>query len=162
MRNAATHDRWLAHALRHIAPTSGAWRLAHKLREWRRTMPHIHPRQSWMAGQLGVTDRTIRRWIVELETAAGCVVVTRHRPHHGPGGHWRRRTNSYRPCFREKRPRPIERKVLVVPTGHLCPQDAPSGASEIAAGGSPPPPPAPPPWLALGITRSAWLEELRE
>jgi hypothetical protein len=161
VRRADTQDRWLVHALRYLTPGSGAWRLAHKLREWRRTMPHIHPRQSWMAEQLGVSDRTIRRWIVDLEANAGCLVVTRHRPHHGPGGRWRRRTNSYRPCFR-KRTGSIDRKVLVAPTGHPCPQDAPSGASEIAAGGSPPPPPAPPPWLALGITRIAWLEGLRE
>lgn len=164
MRRAETQDRWLVHALRHLPPSSGAWRLAKALREWRRRMPHIHASQRWMADQLGVTDRTIRRWTTQLEAVAGCLVVTRHRPHHGPGGRWRRRTNGYRQCFRK--PAPSERrKALVAPTGHPCPHDVPCGASGLStAGGSPPPPPlvpTPPPWIAEGISSADWLRKVQ-
>lgn len=91
------------------------------------------PCQTTMARDLGVNERTVRRWVAELE-GLGLIVVRRSRPVRDPeSGRWSRKaSNRYIVADRLARrsvgaccPLPRRRlSPLVPPTGHDCPVTA--------------------------------------
>lgn len=111
-----------------------------------------YPSQQTLARELGVDERTVRRWLAELE-GLGLVVVYRTEPERDrETGKWRRRqTNRYLLADVKARasapscPLPRRRlgaSALVSPTGHPCPVTASQGStSGGAAIGSASPPP---------------------
>lgn len=111
-----------------------------------------YPSQRLLARELGVDERTVRRWLAELE-AMGIVVVYRTTPERGPDGKWtRRQTNRYLLADGKAKgaapscPLPRRRlgaSALISPTGHPCPVTASQGSTSggAAIGSAAPPPP---------------------
>jgi len=110
-----------------------------------------YPSQETLARELGVDDRTVRRWLAELE-ALGLLIVYRCTPERGPDGKWtRRQTNRYLLADGKAKgaapscPLPRRRlvKPLHTPTGHQCPVTASQGSTSggAAEGSAAPPPP---------------------
>ncbi len=58
------------------------------------------PSQKTLAHECGVHERTIRRWVIQLEQA-GVLQVLRSKPHRRAFGQWSRRTNRYVLCDRK-------------------------------------------------------------
>ena len=110
-----------------------------------------YPSQDTLARELGVDERTVRRWLAELESL-GLVIVYRCIPERGPDGKWtRRQTNRYLLADAKARasapscPLPRRRlgpSALISPTGHPCPVTASqSSTSGGASEGHAAPPP---------------------
>jgi DNA-binding transcriptional ArsR family regulator len=92
-----------------------------------------YPTEVRMARDLGVHERTVRRWVAELRDL-GLIEVRSSRPQRDPqSGRWfRRASNRYVLCDRRARGSgvacPVPRRrlsVLVLPTGHQCPVTGP-------------------------------------
>jgi len=146
--------RYVTSVARRGRPTRAT--LAELLAGFRARGQAAHPSQIWLARRLKVNVRTIRRWLISLE-GDGLVDVTRHAAHHDPiSGRWRRRTNRYRCTFAKAKRAETKASVQVTPSGHSCPQDAPSWGGEVAAAPVGADPPAPPPWLSAGISPADW------
>jgi hypothetical protein len=161
--NHPKRDTGRAWAARYVTSVARAGRptratLAQLLAGFRARGQAAIPSQRWLAARLHVADRTIRRWLKTLE-ADGLLDVTRHAAHHDPiTGRWRRRTNRYRCRFKTKRAS-MTGKDQVTPSGHSCPQNAPTrGVVDAAAlvGADPPEPATGLPWLKAGITAREW------
>ena len=111
-----------------------------------------YPSQETLARELGVDERTVRRWLAELETL-GLVIVYRTTPERGSDGKWtRRQTNRYLLADGKAKgaapscPLPRRRlgaSALISPTGHPCPVTASQGSTSGGAseGHAAPPPP---------------------
>lgn len=110
-----------------------------------------YPSQDTLARELGVDERTVRRWLAELE-GLGLVIVYRCTPERGPDGKWsRRQTNRYLLADGKAKgaapscPLPRRRlvKPLDSPSGHTCPVTASQGSTSGGAseGHAAPPPP---------------------
>lgn len=111
-----------------------------------------YPSQETLARELGVDERTVRRWLAELE-GLGLVVVLRTEPERDrETGKWRRRqTNRYILCDGKAKgaapscPLPRRRlgaSALISPSGHPCPVTASQGSTSGGAseGDAAPPP----------------------
>jgi len=111
-----------------------------------------YPSQETLARELGVDERTVRRWLAELE-GLGLVIVYRTQPERGSDGKWtRRQTNRYLLADVKARasapscPLPRRRlgaSGLISPSGHACPVTASQGSTSggAAEGSAAPPPP---------------------
>jgi len=148
----AVHARYVTHVARSTERATPV-RLAQYLSNYRANGRGAWPRQKVIARRLGVSVRTVQRWIGQLE-AAGLLAVERHKPHHDHiTGHWRRRSNHYRCTFQKsKRPRQAQ-KDLLTPRRQECHV---IGLFEEPMSGSAPELVVPPPWMVAGMTAAEW------
>lgn len=166
----ARRARYVAHVVHH-APRPTPATLAQLLDGFRVRRQAAWPSQQWLATELGVSVRTIRRWTDQL-VAEGVLKVTKHNPHHDHiTGRWRRRTHRYRCRFAQK-PRPWKprkaRSHLADISGRCMSPHGTATTSAVAVGvppdveqaAEPPPTPSLPPWHGHP-TRAAWLQSLR-
>jgi DNA-binding transcriptional ArsR family regulator len=109
-----------------------------------------YPSQVELSRRLGVHERTVRRWLADLEEL-GLVLVLRSWPVRGEDGRWtRRQSNRYLLTDRKAGaatglacPLPRRRSPLLSPTGRGCPvtatESSTSGGALVETAAPPPP-----------------------
>lgn len=142
--------------LRHTLSTVGSFKRHHRRHP---TGACVWPSEVTIADSTGVTERTVRRHVTDLDTV-GLVVVYRSRPTQRQNGTYTRSTNRYRPASPADLVRLVQHGTTVraYRTPPPCkalevPQNASADAAAVPSdcGLPPPKPDDPPPALVLPL-----------